>query len=113
MYIIFALLIGMFSAIMDRTAEPVAFNKSIFKNKDPKWWVRSVSWEYVKFLPLTKYRPDAWHIAQSLMYLCVGATAGTAVFDAPADFPWWGIALVVAGLVTFGKVLFYSYILKK
>lgn len=113
MYIIFAILIGALSAAMDRLAEPVAFNNSIFRNKDPKWWLRSVSWQYVKFLPLTKYRPDAWHLCQSAMYLCIGGAAGTAVYDAPAGFPWWGIALIVAILVTFGKVLFYDYILKR
>jgi hypothetical protein len=65
------------AAIFKATADKLShhFEKSIFKNLNPKWWNPNVSWEYVKFIPFTKYRPDAWHIANSLMIVCFAIAA--------------------------------------
>jgi len=43
------------------------YDTSVFANLNPKWWNPVVSCNHVKFLPFTKYRPDAWHVANSIM----------------------------------------------
>lgn len=108
-YLVFGILAGFFMAVMDRTAEPVAFNNSIFSKKNPKWWVRSVSWEYVKFLPFTKYRPDAWHISKSCMIVSFSLMCA---LHAPFTI-WWIDMLIDATVVTGSFVIFYDYILKR
>lgn len=45
------------------------FEVSKFGKLNPKWWNPAVSWQHVKFLPLTHYRADAWHLANSGMIL--------------------------------------------
>ena len=62
---------AMFNALMDSVEYEGIFNRSIFSKYNPKWWCKSISWEYVKFLPFTKYRPDAWHLAKSSMVVFV------------------------------------------
>jgi hypothetical protein len=61
-------LAAIFKAIADKLAHH--FGKSIFRKLNPKWWNPNESWKYVGFLPLSKYRYDGWHIANSLMIVC-------------------------------------------
>lgn len=60
-------LAAIFKSIADTLDEH--FEVSIFKKLNPKWWSKNVSWKYVRFLPLTHYRPDAWHLANSAMII--------------------------------------------
>lgn len=60
---------ALFNSIMDRTEEPVNFNKSIFYNLNQKFWLKSVSWQYAK--KIFGYKLDAWHISKSLMICCL------------------------------------------
>lgn len=43
------------------------FDTSIFKKLSRKWWDPNTSDDFVKYIPFTKYRLDAWHFANSLM----------------------------------------------
>ena len=107
--VFFAICAGFFLAVMDRVENEPSFNKSIFADKDPRWWCKTISWQYVDFLPFTRYRPDAWHLAKSGMILSCGLMAG---FSANVVNPvTWGIVLGV--IITASFVLFYDYILIK
>lgn len=101
------ILAAFFKAVADTLQHH--FDTSIFRNYDYKWWDPNRSWRYIKFIPLTKYRPDAWHLANSLMiisFICL------AVFYKP-HFKWW-IEIMAAGILfnlAFG--LFYDKTLNK
>lgn len=74
-YIVFILsiyLATLMNAFMDRTENIIAFNQSIFYKKNNKFWCKTISAHHVGFLPLTKYRPDSWHIAKTLMWFFLG-----------------------------------------
>jgi hypothetical protein len=61
-----------FAALFKSVADTLQhhYDTSIFKHKAPKFWNPAISYRYVKFLPLTKYRPDGWHLANSAMIVC-------------------------------------------
>lgn len=67
--ILFVVLAAAFNAVMDSVEYEAVFNKSIFSKYDPKWWLKTVSWQYVKFVPFTKYRIDAWHLSKTF-FIC-------------------------------------------
>ena len=107
--IFFAICAGFFLAVMDRVENEPAFNKSIFADKNPRWWCKTISWQYVDFLPFTKYRPDAWHLAKTGMILSCGLMGG---FSWSKENPLvWGI--ILGTIITASFVLFYDHILKK
>jgi ABC-type antimicrobial peptide transport system permease subunit len=60
---------GALNAFMDKVENRIQYNSSVFRNWNAAFWCKEVSAHYVKFLPLTRYRPDAWHQAKSLMLL--------------------------------------------
>lgn len=100
-------LAAIFKAVADTLQHH--FDTSIFKKLNPKWWNPVVSCDYVGFLPFTKYRPDAWHLANSGMiisFICA------VVFSHPV-IAWW-LAIIIGGVV-FNIVfnLFYNQILVK
>lgn len=65
---------AVFNAVMDRTEEPVNFNESVFRGKNQKFWLKSVSWQYAR--KVFGWKADAWHIAKSAMIvLLCGAIA--------------------------------------
>ena len=107
--LIFLVLAAIFNALMDSVEYETAFEKSIFHKLNPKWWCKSISWEYVKFLPFTKYRPDAWHLAKSAMVVCIVLAL---VFSVPVShklphFVLFGI------LWNLSFNLFYNHIFRK
>ena len=100
---IFLILAAIFNAIMDKLTHH--FSASIFKSKNPKFWNPNVSWQYVTFLPFTRYRADAWHLAKSAMIINI--CLSICFFNGK----WW--EFVIFGTVwnlTFN--LFYNKILK-
>ncbi len=107
--LLFLVLAAAFNALMDSVEYETAFEKSIFSKLNPKWWCKSISWEYVKFLPFTKYRPDAWHLAKSSMVVCIVLAL---VFSVPvsAKLPYF-IILGLAWNISFN--LFYNHIFRK
>ena len=79
---------AVFNAVMDRTENSVAFNKSIFSHRDPKFWCKDISWQYAKKLPFTRYKLDAWHIAKSMMIICLA-------FSLTLDgLVWWEVPIL-------------------
>lgn len=59
------ILAALFNAVMDRTENVVAFNRSIFNHLDQKFWCKEISWKYAK--KIFGWKADAWHIAKSAM----------------------------------------------
>jgi len=94
------------NAVMDRTGDSVAFNKSIFNHLNPKFWSKEVSWQFANKLPFTKFKLDAWHIAKSLMVICLAASL---LLD---GIKWWEFPILgIVWNVTFNT--FYNHILKR
>jgi len=105
---LFVILAAICNAVMDRVGDDTAYSRSIFSRLNPKWWSKVVSWEYVKFLPLTKYRPDAWHLAKSFMVIfLVLAVVTYTTWQPVVDF----LALGFLWNATFN--LFYNHIFYK
>lgn len=78
-----------FSFVMDSTEDKIHFDRSIFKNKNPKFWLKPEA-SHAKRLPFTKYPWNAWHIAKSGMIWCF------AIAVAIATRQW--ILFVLSGL---------------
>lgn len=79
---------------------------SVFKKLNPKWWDPAISWEYVDKIQFTGYRPDAWHLSNSLMII----SFLLAIIFYKNKHPRW-IEFIIGGIVfnlVFG--LFYSII---
>lgn len=107
--LVFMILAGILNAFMD-TIEEGRFGRSVFKDLDPKFWYKWQSWKYAK--RIGNYPIDAWHIAKSLWWCCVPATAIAYYFTGPMfnwilDFPVMGFT----AMVTFN--LFYNHIFRK
>lgn len=91
------------------------YDTSIFKNKDPKFWKPDVSWEYVGYIPFTKYHPDAWHLANTLMIWFFDA-AIVCVSIVAFEWKWyWYVAefIAIGFLFISAFNLFYNRILLK
>jgi hypothetical protein len=97
-------LAAILNAVMDRTENLVAFNRSIFNHLDPKFWCKEISWQYAK--KIFSWKADCWHIAKSSMVICLAASLlldGIKLWE----FPIFGIVWNV----TFNT--FYNHILKR
>jgi hypothetical protein len=90
---LFIALAAVLNAVMDSVEYETAFEKSIFNRYNPKWWCKSISWKYVKFIPFTKYRPDAWHLAKSgmIVFLLLAVVVYTNDFIPFMDFVLLGL----------------------
>ena len=92
------------NAVMDRTENSVAFNRSIFNHLDPKFWCKDISWQYAKKTFAFKW--DAWHMAKSGMIICIAASL---LLD---GLKWWEFPIIgIVWNVTFNT--FYNHILKR
>ena len=71
------------------------------------WWCKPIAAHNVGFLPLTKYRPDFWHLCKSTM-IC--SFCASIVFYKPIIFPI--LDFVILG-ITYNLVfnLFYNNLL--
>jgi hypothetical protein len=105
--IVFIFLAGMFKAVADTLADH--FYISVFKKKDPKFWDKSISWKYAKYLPLTKYKVDAWHLANTGMIVSICAAIAT-----KPDFSLhWAFQFIAAGIIfNLSFNIFYNKILR-
>ena len=90
-----SLLFILLAAVCKACADTVShhFGRSVFKDKDPKWWDPSVSWQHTKFLPLTKYRADFWHLMNSGVIVCF--TLAVVFHEKQLA---WPIELFIAGM---------------
>jgi hypothetical protein len=85
------------------------FSGSIFSRLNPRFWNPEVSWRYAKVPPLTKYKIDSWHLANSgmIVFFCAAIITYKPHLN-------WAIELVLAGAwfnIIFN--LFYNKILIK
>jgi hypothetical protein len=109
--ILFISLAGMFKAVADTLTHH--FDTSVFKNRERKWWDPVISWKYAKVLPWTKYKVDAWHVANSLQIICwCAAMAGMTYILHRASFPWWAIFIGSGLLFNISFNLFYNKIFR-
>lgn len=58
---------ALLNAFMDRVETKISFNASVFNGFDPEFFCKEIAAHAVDFIPGTKYRPDAWHLAKSSM----------------------------------------------
>lgn len=98
------------NSVMDRTENAPAYNQSVFKNLEKKFWLKEVSWQYA--VKILKWKGDCWHIAKSMMVIFIAATIVFSVIYEPLLRPW--LNFIVLGLLWNGIFnLFYNYILKR
>lgn len=64
---IFISLAAICNALMDKVETTISFKDSVFRNMKVAFWCKPISAHNVKFIPFTKYRPDAWHLTKSAM----------------------------------------------
>lgn len=109
MTILFVILAAICNAVMDCLEYDTVYDKSIFRKYNPKWWLKSVSWQYSNFLPFTKYRLDGWHLFKSLtIFNMMGAVVVyTPIVNFLIDF----VILGTIWIVIFN--LFYNKIFRK
>ncbi len=97
------------NAVMDRTDNSVAFNRSIFNHLDPKFWNKAISWQYAK--QVFNWKADCWHIAKSAMIICLAASLYFVLISVNG-FKWWEVPILgIVWNVTFNT--FYNHILKR
>jgi hypothetical protein len=53
---------ALFNSCMDITEEERHFNKSIFRSLDPKFFCKSISWQYAK--TIFNVHLDFWHLCK-------------------------------------------------
>jgi hypothetical protein len=104
MTLLFIFLAAVFKSIAD-TLQHHYYN-SVFERFNQNYWNPAISWKHVKFLPFTKYRPDAWHISNSLMIVSFLLAAA---FN---DLAWHPVVVVVALGLWYNLIfnLFYNKI---
>lgn len=107
-------LAGVCNAIADTLAHH--FSTSVFKTLDPKFWDAAVSWQYATYLPLTKYKIDAWHLFSSFevcMWCMAVLLAGTRS-DKYRSLFLFNVLLYIGlgGLYNLSFNLFYNTLLR-
>lgn len=92
---------ALLNAVMDRTENIVAFNRSIFSHMDKRFWCKEISWQYAS--KVFGWKADAWHIAKSAMIILLALAM--IVFKSTGV---WFIDLLMIG-VTWNMVFVFSY----
>jgi len=94
------------NACMDITEEESHFDKSVFKKLNPKFYCKSISWQYAK--TIFGVHLDFWHLCKYGWWGCM--LLAIIVFKMRHE--WWVhyISMVVIWWATFE--LFYGKILK-
>jgi len=112
---LYIILSAIANAIADRLENLVAFNGSIFYNRDPKFWCKEVSWQYAK--KIFSYKIDAWHLAESfqVLILLLALALCFSEMRTPYIHGWWLIAhfCALGALYNVTFNIFYNGILKR
>lgn len=98
------LIATIFKAIADTCADH--YSISIFKNLNPIFWNKQVSWQGKKFLGIVVL--DAWHLCMYAMFTCLFASI---IFYVPVILNYDFAAFWVIYFITFET--FYSHLLIK
>ncbi|WP_407522639.1 hypothetical protein PDL71_15370 [Lacibacter sp. MH-610] len=93
------------NAIMDRTENIVAFNRSVFSHADKRFWCKEISWQYAA--KVFGWKADVWHIAKSSMIILL---AFAMVFFESTGH-WWLDILAIGAAWNGTFNLFYHKIL--
>jgi hypothetical protein len=83
------------------------YDTSVFRFSNRRFWDPAISYKFVKFLPLTKYRADGWHLANSIGIIswCL------AVVLHSGWLPWYYELLIDGALFNLIFNLFYNKLL--
>jgi len=102
---IFIIIAALMNASMDMLENEVAFNKSIFRNLDKKFWLKSESWSYA--LKIFGWKFDAWHIAKSTMItsMILAMVYYTPIINTLGDILIYGIAWNASFNVFYNQLL--------
>lgn len=115
---VFSILLFGLAAILNAVMDTLTyhFSTSIFKKLNPNFWNPEVSWKTAKYLPLTKYKLDEWHLAKSGMIISLALSLTTALIPQWFFYDVWWFYLVfflILGVVWNGLFnLFYNSILR-
>jgi hypothetical protein len=88
----FLVIAGICKAVADTITHH--FDSSVFRRKDKRFWDPSISWSYAKYLPLTKYKVDAWHLANSGMIISICFAIAL-----HHSYTYWWAEFVAAGII--------------
>jgi hypothetical protein len=106
---LFICLAGFSKAVADTLTHH--FETSVFKNKDRRFWDPAISWKYARYLKFTRYKIDAWHLANSGMIISFCTAVATNCIH---DHLHWLLRLIIAGtLFNLSFNLFYNKLLRK
>lgn len=104
--IIFVMLAGFFSAVMDKTKDSIQKNTSVFRNLG-QFWDDS---QPASMVPFTKYKINAWHMAKTCMgFSFLGVAFAFHRVSDPNAFHF--AVLTFCGILSFD--FFYNIVLKK
>lgn len=94
------------NAVMDRTENAPAFNKSVFNHFDVKFWLKEVSWQYAP--KIFGWRYDCWHVAKSLMvcFICLTVCLYSPILGGVFDFLLFGAVWNLTFNLFYNKILF-------
>lgn len=109
-YLIFIALSAVFNAVMDGVENENFHESRILRDLNPRFWYKRESWKYCR--KIFGYHVDAWHIAKSLMIICVAAAVLCCIRNNVADKWLLIVHFLLIGIVwnsTFK--LFYHQIL--
>jgi hypothetical protein len=110
--LIFIFLAAFFKAVADTLEHHCGI--SIFKRLNPKFWDPDISYRHTKFLPLTRYRPDAWHLSNSLFLwsmIMIGVTMQAEwIFQLPGT--WYTQVGILGAVFIVVFNLFYNKIFR-
>ena len=112
--ILFFALAAMMNAVMDTLH--FHFERSIFSSREESFWNPAVSWHTAKYLPYTRYKVDAWHLAKSSMIIFCALSAVCLIGGCDPVAPWWAypMSLLIYGAIWNGTFnLFYNTLLLK
>ena len=127
LFIFLSLLFWVIAAFLNAVMDTLVHHywHSIFNSRklDDKFWNPAISWQTTPYLPYTKYKADAWHIAKSLMIISQALSCCfifiVGVYILPETPAWLlsidsVIIMIVLGLLWNGVFnLFYNKILIK
>lgn len=102
---LFVALAAILNAFMD-SVESEHFHVTIFRKWNQKFFYKRESWKYAKMI--RNYRLDAWHLAKSLMIVCIAFAISFMDLE-----HWWIVKFLTVGgiwIVVFN--LFYNQIFK-
>jgi len=103
--ILFIAIAAACNAVMDRTENAPAFNKSVFNHFDVKFWLKEVSWQYAS--KIFGYKVDAWHLAKSFMIIFLLMAVGlySPILGGVFDFLLFGIVWNLTFNLFYNKIL--------